>query len=262
MRIIIVEDEHLAASRLSQMITNLFPQSQICTICDSVEQTIEWLGKHPHPELAFFDIQLGDDLSFEIFEQCQVTFPVIFTTAYDQYAVRAFKVNGLDYLLKPVDQDELKAAVEKYLHTQKPDLSAFNVALSQLNQSIQQKNYKTRYLIKVGEHLRMINTNDISFFFSESKATYVRTTQGASYAMDQSLEQIEMQLDPNQFFRISRKHLVHINAINDIVNYGISRLKLKLVGMETNDEMTVSRERVKLFKAWLEQETTIKQYSN
>jgi len=257
MRILIVEDEHLAAQRLRKMVGELYPQAVFCMVCDSIEQTVEWINSHQPVDFAFFDIQLGDGLSFEVFEQCEVNFPVIFTTAYDQYAIKAFKVNSLDYLLKPLNKQELKDAVDKYLNSQLQDIKTIQLAISQANTSIQQQHFKTRYLIKVGEHLRMLNTSDISCFYSESKATYVCNMQGANYAMDQSLEQLELQLNPAKFYRISRKYLINIEAINDIVSFGTSRLKLKLAGTNTTEEIIVSRERVKAFKAWLEEESQL-----
>jgi len=252
MRILIVEDEHLAAKRLMQMVTAQYPQARICATCDSVEATVDWLKTNEAPDFAFFDIQLGDGISFEIFELCEIKFPIIFTTAYDQYAIKAFKVNSLDYLLKPVDSEELKAAVDKYLNQKQIDVSAISEAIGQANQLLTQESYKSRFLIKVGEHLRMISTSDISFFYSEDKSTFLRTLGGNNYAMDQSLEQIEVQLNPSKFYRVSRKYIVNVAAINDIISYSNSRLKIKLTGMDNSDEVIVSRERVKAFKNWLE----------
>jgi DNA-binding LytR/AlgR family response regulator len=252
MRILIVEDEHLAAKRLSQMVKQLHPNAELCAICDSVELAVEWIKNNPEPDFAFFDIQLGDGISFEIFEQCSVNFPIIFTTAYDQYAVQAFKVNSLDYLLKPIDTEELKQAIDKFLNTQQTDLSSINLAIEQARELLQKQNYKSRFLIKVGEHLRMIDSNDISFFYSEDKSTFLRTESGSCYALDQSLDQYEIQLNPADFYRISRKFIIKLSAITDIISYSNSRLKLKLSGMDKTDEIIVSRERVKSFKSWLE----------
>ncbi|MCG8582355.1 MAG: LytTR family DNA-binding domain-containing protein [Bacteroidales bacterium] len=252
MRLLIIEDEHLAAKRLVQMVLQLQPNAEICAICDSVEQAVEWIKNNPQPDLAFFDIQLGDGISFDIFKQCQVNFPIIFTTAYDQYAVQAFKVNSLDYLLKPIDEKELRQAIDKFLNQNRTDLSGINQAIEQARELLQKQNYKSRFLIKVGEHLRMIDTNDISFFYSEDKSTFIRTENGNSYALDLSLDQYEIQLNPTDFYRISRKYIIKLSAISDIISYSNSRLKLKLSGMDNSDEMIVSRERVKSFKSWLE----------
>ncbi len=253
MHILIVEDEHLAASRLSTMIKKLHSDVEISSVCDSVEQTLDWLSNNPQPDLAFFDIQLGDGISFDIFEQADIQFPVIFTTAYDQYAIKAFKVNSIDYLLKPIEEEALETAISKFLNQQNKDLASIHQAILQTHKLIQPNNYKTRFLIKVGEHLRMIKTNEISFFYSEEKATFLRTMDGHNYALDQSLEQYELQLNPSEFYRISRKYIVKITAISDIINYSNSRLKLKLYGMEGDDTIIVSRERVKAFKMWLEE---------
>ncbi|MCU4156775.1 response regulator transcription factor [Carboxylicivirga sp. A043] len=254
MRLLVIEDEHLAAKRLIQMVSHLYPETKVCAVCDSVEQAVEWIKTNPEPDFAFFDIQLGDGISFEIFEQCTVNFPIIFTTAYDQYAIQAFKVNSLDYLLKPIDEQELKRAVDKFINQQQADLSSINKAIEQAKELLQQQNYKNRFLIKVGEHLRMIETTDISFFYSEDKSTFIRTTSGSSYALDQSLEHYEIQVNPADFYRISRKYIIKLSAITDMISYSNSRLKLKLNGMDNNDEIIVSRERVKSFKTWLEGE--------
>ncbi|WP_430814921.1 LytR/AlgR family response regulator transcription factor [Carboxylicivirga sp. RSCT41] len=254
MRLLIIEDEHLAAKRLIQMVLQLHPDAEVCAVCDSVEQSVQWIKSNTQPDLAFFDIQLGDGISFEIFKQCQVNFPIIFTTAYDQYAVQAFKVNSLDYLLKPIDKDELKQAIDKFLNQQKTDLSGINQAIEQARLLLQKQNYKSRFLIKVGEHLRMIDTADISFFYIEDKSTFIRTESGSSYALDQSLDQYEIQLNPSDFYRISRKFIIKLSSISDIISYSNSRLKLKLKGMDNTNEIIVSRERVKSFKSWLEGE--------
>ena len=254
MRLLIVEDEHLAAKRLSQMIKHIQPAAELCAVCDSVEDTVQWLQNNQHPDLAFFDIQLGDGISFDIFEHLSPEFPIIFTTAYDQYAIQAFKVNSLDYLLKPISEQELKQAIDKFLKQQKPKLASINEAILNAGKLLEQQNYKTRYLIKVGEHLRMVDTKEISFFYSEDKSTFLRTKQGNCYALDQSLDQYEIQVNPSEFHRISRKFLIHISAIDDIIAYSNSRLKLKLKGLDQNDEVIVSRERVKEFKNWLENE--------
>ncbi|MBI9061293.1 MAG: response regulator transcription factor [Marinilabiliaceae bacterium] len=253
MRVLIVEDEPLAAERLGNLLTELDQHIEIVMFCDSVRQTIKWLEANPHPDLAFFDIQLGDGLSFEIFDKGEFRFPVIFTTAYDQYAVKAFKVNSIDYLLKPIDGVELEAAIIKFRGMGQSSVEdTLKLALQNASQMLSQQQYKERYLVKVGDHLKMIPTSDLSFFYSLDKATYLRTREGRNYAIDHTLEQIEAQCDPRQFYRISRKFLINLQSIRDMVAYGTSRLKIKVTGQEKGEELVVSRERVKSFKTWLD----------
>ncbi len=253
MRVLIVEDEPLAAERLGNLLTELDHQVHIVGTCDSVTQTIQWLKSHPHPDLAFFDIQLGDGLSFEIFDRAEFRFPVVFTTAYDQYAVKAFKVNSIDYLLKPIDEVELEGAITKFQGTGTSSVEeTLKMALQSASQMLSKQHYKERYLVKVGDHLKMIPTVEVSFFYSLDKATYLRTREGRNYAIDHTLEQIEVQCDPQEFYRISRKFLISLQAIQDMVAYGSSRLKVKAMGQEKGEELVVSRERVKSFKMWLD----------
>lgn len=253
MRVLIVEDEPLAAERLANLLQQQDHSIEIIQMIDSVAQTVSWLEKNAHPDLAFFDIQLGDGLSFEIFDKAHFDFPVIFTTAYDQYAVKAFKVNSIDYLLKPVDEEELKAALHKYRQqTSAPLNDSLAMALQNATQMLARQNYKERYLVKVGEHLKMIPVHEVSYFYSMDKATFMRTVEGRNYTLDHTLEQIEAQCDPEQFYRISRKHLVNMACITDMLAFGTARLKLKMTGQEKGEEVVVSRERVKSFKKWLD----------
>nr|WP_321410229.1 LytTR family DNA-binding domain-containing protein [uncultured Carboxylicivirga sp.] len=252
MKILLVEDEHLAAKRLESMLINLEPDCEIVAVCDSVKQVVKYLSSANQPDIAFFDIQLADGISFEIFNQTEISFPVVFTTAYDHYAVKAFEVNGLDYLLKPIEESHLIRALEKYRNGQNKLDETVRLALINAAEQIKKNDYKSRYLIKVGEHLKMVETANISFAYSMDKANYIRTIEGRTYNIDQSLEQMEIQLNPELFFRISRKFLVNINSISDMLGYGSSRLKLKMIGMESNEEIIVSRDKVKIFKDWLE----------
>ena len=254
MNVIIIEDEHLAAERLIRMIQNYDPDIRISFKTDSIKSSVEWLKNNRHPDLAFFDIQLADGLSFEIFEQVQLECPVIFTTAYDEYAIRAFKVNSIDYLLKPVDDDELSHAIEKFKSTStqiKESQSRLGTeTLDQVMKMLSNK-YKSRFVIKVGEHIKFISTEDILYFYSMEKATYLTTRENFHYVLDQSLETLEEIVDPEKYFRISRKYLISTDAILDIISYSNSRLKIKLLH-SPEDLVIVSRERVQYFKAWLE----------
>ena len=254
MKVLIVEDEPFAAAQLAAHLTALRPGSEIVAVCDTVKSTVEWLGNNPAPDLSFFDIHLGDGLCFEIFEQKEFNSPVIFTTAYDQYAIRAFKVNSIDYLLKPVDRGELEKALNKYEQVSSPKTSPMSPEiLEELVVSLKTKNYKERFLIKVGTHLRIIDINEILYFYSFQKGTFLKTADGKDYLTDQSLELIEEIVDPALFFRINRKYLVKLTAINEAVAYSNSRLKLK-VKQGSQDDFLVAREKVKTFKSWLEGE--------
>ncbi|WP_347838914.1 LytTR family DNA-binding domain-containing protein [uncultured Draconibacterium sp.] len=252
MRILIVEDEPLAAAQLAAHISALQPEAQILAVCDTIKASVEWLQKNKAPDLAFFDIQLGDGLSFEIFEQCNFTQPVIFTTAYNDYAIKAFKVNSVDYLLKPIERTELKKALDKFKQLSQPTKSILTPELlNEVVASLKTKNYKERFLVKVGTHLRVIETTDVLYFYSFEKGTYAKLNDGKDYLLDQSLELVEGMVNPNTFFRINRKYLVALKSINDVVAYSNSRLKLK-VHHHTDDDFLVAREKVKSFKSWLE----------
>lgn len=252
MRILIVEDEPLAAAQLAANISALKPDAQILAVCDTIKSTVDWLRNNDVPDLAFFDIQLGDGLSFEIFEQIKFNQPVIFTTAFDQYAIQAFKVNSIDYLLKPIDRNDLKKALIKY--ESQTNFKSSNVTpkvLEEIVSSLKKKNYKERFLVKVGTHLRVVETNDVLYFYSFQKGTYIKLSDGKDYLLDQSLEMIEDLVDPTQFFRINRKYLVALKSISDVISYSNSRLKLK-IPISEEDDFLVAREKVKAFKEWLE----------
>lgn len=254
MKILLIEDEPLAAAQLAAHISALRPQAQILAVCDTVKSAVDWLQNNEAPELAFFDIQLGDGLSFEIFEQVKFTQPVIFTTAFNQYAIQAFKVNSVDYLLKPIDRNDLEKALQKFESLAQPRSS--NITPELLHEvvvSLKKKSFKERFLVKVGTHLRVIETNDIKYFYSFEKGTYAKLSDGKDYLLDQSLELVEGLIDPTQFFRINRKYLVALKSISDVVAYSNSRLKLK-VQQANDDDFLVAREKVKDFKSWLEGE--------
>jgi len=252
MKVLIVEDEPLAAAQLAAHISALRPEAKIVAVCDTIKSAVEWLKKNEEPELAFFDIQLGDGLSFEIFDQIEFNKPVIFTTAYDDYAIRAFKVNSIDYLLKPIEREELKKALAKFDSLVQPRTSKVTPkVLDEIVTSLKKKNYKERFLVKVGSHLRVVEIKDILYFYSFEKGTYAKIVDGKNYLLDQSLEQIEGTVDPEQFFRINRKYLVALKNITDVVTYSNSRLKLK-INKDNEGDFLVAREKVKAFKEWLE----------
>lgn len=251
MKVIIIEDEKPSARRLNRLLAELEVEAQ--HMLHSVEESIDWFSNNPHPDLIFLDIQLSDGLSFEIFEQVNIKSAIIFTTAYDEYALQAFKLNSIDYLLKPIDEEELKKAVSQYkaqLPKQRNVTLDFEDIKKMLINPIDRE-YKKRFTVKVGQHLKMIAIDEIECIYSENKGTYVYTNQNRNYLLDTTLEQLTDDLQPDIFFRINRKFFVNINAIKDMVSYTNSRLQIKLNNYKEQD-VIVARERVKDFKNWLE----------
>ena len=250
MKVVIVEDEKPAARRLNRLLNKKGLDVEI--MLHSVAEGIAWFSENDHPDLIFLDIQLSDGLSFEIFETVKVKSAIIFTTAYDEYALKAFKLNSVDYLLKPIDDEELDEAIDKFEETHQSKSVKLNVDdfRNLLNLSSPSNNYKSRFTIQVGQHLKIIDVDDIVCFYSENKATYIQNNEGRAYLMDTSLEQLEKEMDPKLFFRINRKSIVHLKAIKDIISYTNSRLELKLSNFN-EFQIIVSRERVKDFKNWI-----------
>lgn len=251
MNVLIIEDEKPAARRLSRMLAEL--DIEVQQMLHSVEESLNWLQNNTHPDLIFLDIQLSDGLSFEIFEEIDVKSAIIFTTAYDEYALKAFKLNSIDYLLKPIDDDELTVAVQQF-KKQQPKETDVQVNLDDIRKLLVNpidRKFKKRLSIKVGQHIKIIHINEIECFYSENKSTYIHTTENRNYLLDHSLENWQEQLDPEHFFRVNRTYVVHINAIKDIIAYSNSRLKLMLHSYN-EQEIIVSRERVKDFKNWID----------
>jgi len=251
MKVIIIEDEKPAARRLDRMVKEigLNPVAML----HSVEESINWFHNNEHPDLIFLDIQLSDGLSFEIFEEVTVKSAIIFTTAYDEYALKAFKLNSIDYLLKPIDGDELEIAIDKFKELQEVNEQNVVFDINEIKNLIAPKKqkFKNRFTVKIGQHIKMIATESIECFFSENKATHIHTNENRDYLIDDSLEQLEDKLNPEIFYRVSRKYFVNINTIKDIIAYSNSRLKLVL-NTYNDADIIVSRERVKDFKNWLD----------
>jgi len=247
--VLIVEDEEIAAKRLTKLLDELMPDARVVGSVDSVKSAASWFRQNDEPDLAFFDIQLADGKSFEIFESVNINCPVIFTTAYDQYAIKAFKVNSVDYLLKPIAKPDLAHAIDKF-RNQTAQLQITSSDLIQLLNASDKK-HKERFVLKVGEHLKSVLTQDIEVFFSQDKSTYAYTHAGQKYILDFTLDQIEEMVDPRQFYRISRKFIINIDGIGDIITFSTSRLKI-IPRSFSSDEMIVSRDRVNDFKAWLD----------
>ncbi|MEM8525846.1 MAG: LytTR family DNA-binding domain-containing protein [Bacteroidota bacterium] len=254
MKIILIEDEQLALEHLEMLVKRYDSSVEIVAQLSSVQSAIDWFSTNPSPDLAFFDIQLADGSSFEILDQIAVQCPIIFATAYQEYTLKAFKVNGIDYILKPYDYEEIEKALNKYKQlrsnfAQQPSnqLDNIRIALQSL-----QKDYKKRFLVKSGSQLLSIQTSEISYFFHENKIVWLKTLSNKKYAVDYILDQLEQLLDPKQFFRINRKYFIAYDSIQKVINYSNSRLKLQLVGASGEEEIIVSRERVKDFKTWLD----------
>ena len=248
MKVLIIEDEVMAANRLEKLVNQALPDSNVIAKLDSVKETAKWFVKNEQPDLVFMDIQLADGLSFEIFEIVKIDAPIIFTTAYDQYALEAFKVSSIDYLLKPIDMEDLSRAINKLHKLAKPQNHLEMV--ERLAGEFHYK-YKNRFIIKVGEHIKSIAVDDIQYFFSRDKATYCTTSDGKNYLLDFPLDQLESKIDPTSFFRINRKYLISLPPVKDMISYTNSRLKIVLAHTDDND-IIVSRERVQDFKKWLD----------
>ena len=250
MNIIIIEDEKPAARLLQRKVEKL--GLQVNTMLHSVEESIHWFNSNMHPDLIFLDIQLSDGLSFEIFENIDIKSAVIFTTAYDEYALRAFKLNSIDYLLKPIDEDDLETAINKFKsrNIAAPNLSLDFEMIKKMLVNPIDRVYKKRFTIKMGQQLKMINIEEVECFYSENKGTYLHTIDNRDYLLDNTLEQLETELDPKDFYRVSRKFIIPMKGIKEIQLHSNSRLKVILPTYK-DDEIIVARERVNDFKEWL-----------
>ena len=250
MNIIIIEDEKPAARLLQRKIEKL--ELQVNTLLHSVEESISWFQNNSHPDLIFLDIQLSDGLSFEIFEQINIKSAVIFTTAYDEYALRAFKLNSIDYLLKPIDEDELAIAISKFQNQfQQHNINSLDFeAIKRMLVNPVSKEYRKRFSVKIGQQLKVIDVAEIECFYSENKGTYIHTLDNRDYLIDSSLEVVESELNPKDFFRINRKFIIPMQSVKEIQVYSNSRLKISLPTYKA-DEVIVARERVSDFKEWL-----------
>jgi len=250
MKIIIIEDEKPAARLLQRKIEKL--GYGITTLLHSVEESLEWFQNNDHPDLIFLDIQLSDGLSFEIFEKIDIKSAVIFTTAYDEYALRAFKLNSIDYLLKPIDEEELATAISKFANQFQAN-SVSNLDFEAIKRMLVNpisKEYRKRFSVKIGQQIKVIDVVEIECLYSENKGTYIHTSDNRDYLIDSSLEVVEAELDPKDFYRISRKYIIPLQAVKEIQLYSNSRLKISLPTYKA-DEVIVARERVSDFKEWL-----------
>lgn len=251
MKFLIIEDEKPNANRLKKIVEQLDSTFQVVDILDTVGGAITWFNQNPHPDIVLMDIRLADGLSFEIFDQVKISSAVIFTTAYDEYALQAFKVNGVDYLLKPVEKDELEAAINKV--NRNPISAASDPYLNELLSFIKQKDvrYRSRFLFPYKDGYKTINVADISLIYSEDKNTHLVLTNGTLQLATQTMEELEEQLDPEQFFRANRQYIINISGIESIHNHFHGKLKV-VIRNQTQYEILISKEKAPLFKQWLD----------
>lgn len=249
MNVLIVENENPAIAGLIGLLKKIDSMIRIVGTTESVESTINWVQTNPSPDLIFMDIQLDDGLCFELFETMKLDIPVIFTTAYDTYMLSAFKVNSVDYLLKPIEENALRKALDKFKSIHYKDAVKNEVFKLFLKECY--KGHKTRFLIKVGEHFKSILDNEISCFYILERATFIKTSSDKDYSVDYSLDYLQKIIDPDKFFRINRNCIVNIHAIRDIISYSSSRLKIKLDD-QPMDDLIVSKDKVSEFKRWID----------
>jgi two-component system LytT family response regulator len=254
MKVIIVEDEIPAAEKLERYLKKYDPAIEITARFDSVQNTVKWLQANQDDiDLVFMDIQLIDGLSFQIFQQVQVRKPVIFTTAFNEYALDAFKVNSIDYLLKPVTFTDLVASMTKLesFRQQFQSNPEQDNKIREVYSALKTKEYKNRFMVKLGEHIRSITSDSISIFYAEGRDVFLVTNQNRKFIIDYTLESLEDIIDPKIFYRVNRTFVVNINAIKDVIVYSNSRLKIILT-QEFDKEIIVSREKVNEFKDWFD----------
>ncbi|WP_044117947.1 LytR/AlgR family response regulator transcription factor [Alkaliflexus imshenetskii] len=250
--VLIAEDEIPTQRLLRGMIENLRPEWEIVACTSGVEETTEWLNNHEHPSLMFLDIQLSDGLSFEIFDHTEVNSIVIFTTAYDEYAIQAFKVNTIDYLLKPVRPENLEKAILKFekLNDSLHATDAADIRMLAASLIDGKTTYRSRLLVPMVDGYAKLNITDVAWFHSSQKVTTAVTHDGTNHVVDLTLEKLEEELNPETFFRANRQYIVNIEVINRIENWFNGKLIVK-TKPETPDKVIVSRERARHFKEWI-----------
>jgi len=253
MKVLILEDEPGAAQNLLDLIHEVDGSLEVLAILESVKEAVDWVGKHPAPDLGFFDIRLADGLSFEVFEKASVEFPVIFITAYDEYALKAFKVNSIDYLLKPVDKAALETALDKYrsIYQREDSFDSESVRKSIRDvRSHEEKRYKRSFLVYVKDQIIPVSVDQVAYFFLENELVYCRTHDNRKFILDQALDKIAAQLDPNIFYRANRQYLVSRQAIQSAVQHFNRKLKLVL-SPAPEEEVIISKSKAAGFKEWL-----------
>ncbi|MEO9805269.1 MAG: LytTR family DNA-binding domain-containing protein [Reichenbachiella sp.] len=252
MKVLIIEDEAPAFRRLQKLLEELDESIEIVEVFDGVKEAVKWLNNHQCPDLIFMDIQLSDGLSFEIFEQTEITKPIIFTTAFDEYMLKAFKVNSIDYLLKPINKEDLLRSLEKYrnLKSQFSDTPPPSIQELIKNIRLDDRKFKSRFLVKMGEKMMSVETEDISCFMAKSGLVYLLTKGGKKYLMDQTLDEIIKELDPEKYYRANRQYILGYAAIQAIHKFGKSKLLVE-TNFEHEEQIVVSSEKATAFKQWL-----------
>ncbi|MBE7169779.1 MAG: response regulator transcription factor [Williamsia sp.] len=257
MKVLIVEDEELAVKKLRKTLEGVDPSADVVGVTDSIRSSVSWLQSNPTPDLILMDIELADGQSFEIFEKTEVKSSVIFTTSYDEFALKAFKVNSIDYLLKPIQSEDLRAALQKYksmqsMYGNKESSSAMNVdsLVKELRQKLQPKEYRKRFLVKHAQKLISIEVDEIAYFYSDGRLNFFKTTDNRKFIVDYTMDELEEMLDPAKYFRISRAFYVSIESVDQIHEYFGNRLLLQ-VKPAVDKEALVSREKVTDFKKWM-----------
>lgn len=252
MKVLIVEDEDLAVKKLQKTLAAVDSTIDVAGVTDSIRSTLEWLQDNPNPDLILMDIELADGQSFEIFKMTEVKSPVIFTTSYDEYALKAFKVNSVDYLLKPVQQEELQAAINKFRKMKGEEKSSVSIEslVKELQQKLQPKEFRKRFLVKHAQKLVSVDVDDIAYFYSDGRLNFFKTDDNRKFVVDYTMDELEDMLDPEKYFRISRSFYVSIASIDKIEDYFGNRLILQLKPA-VDKEALVSREKVTDFKKWM-----------
>ncbi len=252
MNFLIVEDEEQAARRLIRSIQKIIPEAFIHGPVGSVNELVQWLESHPKPDLAFVDIHLADGLSFEAWDRVEPDFPLVFTTAYDRYALKAFEYNSLDYLLKPITEEALRRTIDKLKNRSLMPLSQkLGSEWTEILNSDYQKPYKLRFVSRVGERLYAINTSEVLYAYSEDKVTFLVDNTGKRYMIEPNLSELEGMLDPDEFFRLNRQYIARLTAVEKILRYSNSRIRIELHGCE-DSHIVLSRDKSADFKKWMD----------
>lgn len=249
MDVVIIEDEMLAAERLQSLVKNYDASINVVATLESIEESVHWLQSKPHPDLLFVDIHLSDGHSFEIFKKINLQKPVIFTTAYDSYALDAFKLFSIDYILKPVTAEALGSAMNKYKSIAGMGAPNYTMLSDAVKENFNTR-YKNRFLAKVGQRSFFLHADEVAYFFADNKIVFLVDKEGNRFIINFTLEKLEPLLDPHDFFRINRKMIIHSKAIEQVKPYFNNRLKLSLKGIKADEEIIISRERVADFKEW------------
>lgn len=254
MKVVIIEDEYLTAERIRTLLYQIDPGIIVMGMLDSVKSSVQWFRQNEKPDLVFMDIQLADGLSFDIFDQVSIDYPIIFITAYQEYAIKAFKVNSVDYLLKPISEEDLQSALTKYQQYFNREGSipeTSNDLLNSIKQMIRNP-YKSRFMVKVGDRIKTVDVGDILYFYSLQKGTYLHTAEKRNYVIDFALDALVDSLNPALYHRINRRYIITHKAITNMITLSGSKLKIELLHSD-DTRIYISRERLHAFKEWLDQ---------